>query len=180
LSTEKFDLDAALADEATPAGLRDWAKKQADQNRKLADELAEFRATQRSSTLAAALKDAGVSEKLARFYPNDAGTDGESIGKWLKENADVFGGTKPADDAAPAPTVDHNALPTDMLAAMRQIQAATPTTGSTEGLADRAARVDGLKMNTAEDRAVLDEFIGEISKLAAQDQTSHYAQMMNR
>lgn len=179
MSSEKFDLDAALADEATPKGLRDWAAKQAADNKKLADELAEFRKAKRSTDLASVFKDAGVSDKLTRFYPSDAGTDGESVGKWLKENADVFGvAQKPADDVTP-PAADGGT--DDLQAAIRAMQQATPAGGgSTPDLDDMAGKIDRLDMKTPEGRAGLDEFQRTLMQMAAQNQANHLSAMSRR
>lgn len=182
MSSDKFDLDAALEDENTPAALREWAKKQAAENKKLADELAEFRKSQRSNGLKEALKAAGANEKLATFYPSDKGTSGEDVAAWLKEYADVFG-VKPADNATTdtSTTDDHNPMAGD-LAAMLRVQNATPTSGATPTLADKANAIDKLDMTKgkAEDRAALDSFIGEIQRMAQQDSNNHYSSMMTR
>lgn len=177
MSSEKFDLDAALADENVPAGLRDYAKQVAADNKKLKAE-ADVRAkADRSNTLGSALKDAGASEKLARFYPADQDVTGEAIVSWLKENADVFG-VKLADTANTTTTTatDHSPAVTDILA-MQKVQEATPTEGGTPTLLDQAKAIDGLKMKTAEDRAALDAFNRTLMGMAAQDQNNHFAQM---
>lgn len=49
----------------------------------------------RSETIANALKDAGVSEKVAKYIPEDLDATKDSVLKWLEEEGDVFG-VKPA------------------------------------------------------------------------------------
>lgn len=179
MSSDKFDLDVALNDESTPAGLRDWAKSVQKTNKELADKLAGFEKDQRSNTLKSAFKEAGVNEKLASFYPSDHGTSGEDVAAWLKEYADVFG-VKPADTATTTSTTtgDHNPMLAD-IQAMQRVQQATPTGGSTQTLADKAAEIDKLDMRRGkpEDRAALDSFNEMLMKMAATDQNNHFASM---
>jgi hypothetical protein len=181
---EKFDLDEALEDEATPAGLRKWAEQVQQQNKKLADELATFKASQRTNTITGALQTLGVPAKIAAFYPADADASPEAVGKWLKDHEGVFavspaktdddkggGGETPPGGAA-EPTV-----PVDVIAAMRAIQETVPVTSGTPTLADRAAEIDKLPMRTPEDRAKLDAFEGELMQLARASQSAWIGSM---
>ena len=174
MSSDEFDLNAALSDETTPAGLRDWAKTVQKQNKTLADELTTFKTQARSNTLTSALRDAGVSEKLARFYPGDRDVAGEQIASWLKENADVFGvEAKPTAGEAQTTSTDHNPQVAD-IAAMQAVQKATPTTSTTESLADKVQKIDGLKMKTIEDRTALDDFERSLMEMARADPSNSY------
>ena len=179
MSKDQFDLDEALNDDATPAGLRKWAETVKAQNKHLADELAGFKAKERRGDIARALKDLGVNEKVATFYPADAEASPEKVAEWAKEFADVFGPRKSADETESAgqKATDHNPLALDAIAAMRQIQDATPTSGSTPTWADKAAEIDGLKMKTAEDRGKLDAFERELMDLARQQQQAYFGSM---
>lgn len=181
MTDDTFDLDAALDDDATPAGLRKWAESVQKQNKKLADELAGVRKAERQGTVVGALKALGVNERVAQFYPHDGEAAPDAVAKWLKENEGVFA-------ALPAPTNDESGsgtaaqtpaaeagIPVDMIAAMRQVQDATPTTGgSTPTIADRAAEVDRLTMRSADDRAKLDAFEADIMEMARAQSATHY------
>jgi len=181
---DTFDLDAALEDEATPAGLRKWAESVQVQNKKLADELAGFKTTQRQNVITGALKTLGVNDKVAVFYPSDADASAEAVAKWLKDNEGVFAAL-PAnqnkdgggDDETPNQLTDHSPVHADLVSAMRMVQDATPVSGGTPSLADRAAEVDGLKMSTQDDRAKLDSFVAELQQMARQSQQAHFGGM---
>jgi Fic family protein len=175
MSSDEFDLKSALDDDAIPAGLRDYAKSVAKQNKDLAEKVASFEKTQRSNTLSSALRDAGVSEKLARFYPADADVSGEAIAGWLKDNADVFGGASASQETGGAgASTDHNPLLAD-IQAMQRMQESTPAGNqATPTFEDRLKQIDGLKMNSAEDRKALDDFQVEIMRLAKMDPTNDY------
>lgn len=176
MSTEQFDVDTALADENTPAGLRDWAKKVQGENKKLADELAAFRQSQRTSAISEALKTLGVNEKVATFYPRDAEASPDAVATWVKEYGEVFTPAKPAEGATTPAVTDQNPLALDLVTAMRAVQDATPVTGgTTPTLAERANEIDRLPMNTADDRAKLDAFNSELQELARAQQAAHIA-----
>lgn len=183
MSKESFDLDAALEDEATPAGLRKWAETVQAQNRKLADELAGYKTAQRQGAITGALKTLGVNDRVAAFYPSDAEPSAEAVAKWLKENEGVFAALPAStdkdggSDQAPNPLADHSPVAADLVSAMRMVQDATPTTGGTPSLADRAAEIDKLTMTTKDDRSKLDSFVSEIQQLARQNQQVFYGSM---
>lgn len=163
MSSDEFDLKTALDDDSIPAGLRDYAKSVAKANKDLAEKVAGFEKSQRSNTLTSALRDAGVSEKLARFYPSDSAVSGEAIAGWLKDNADIFGqAVKPTDGATPI-TAD---TAVSDIAAMQAVQSATPTNQTTPTMDDKMKSIDGLKMKTAEDRAALDDYERELMQMA--------------
>lgn len=168
---EAFNLDAALSDEATPKGLREWAEKQKKQNDELADKLAKIEAEQRSTTIVKALKDKGVNEKVASFYPSTEPATPEAIEKWVGQYADVFGGPPAVQDVPPAPgaPVDHNPLAADVRAAMTAVQNATPQQGAnTQTLADRVAALDKLDMRSAATGQELENFQQELMGMAKQ------------
>lgn len=172
---EQFDLDAALSDESTPAGLRKWAENVQKQNRTLTDELGKFKADQRSSAISGALKAVGVNEGLARFYPADKDANDATVAEWLKENSDVFGVSKAEAQSAPT-AVTPQGLDPAVVEAMRTVQAVTPATGNaTPTLEDRAKEIDGLKMRTQDDRTKLDDFNAMIRQMAAADQQTFFA-----
>lgn len=181
VSQDQFDLDAALDDETTPAGLRKWAESVRKENRKLADELAEFRSANRKGAVSSALRDLGVNEKVAAFYPADAEASGEAVAKWFKEYADVFGTpAKDNDEAGGAvgqQAPGHSPIAADVAAAMRLIQDSTPTSSGTPTLADRVAEIDRLPMRTADDRAKLDSFEKELQEMARQHQAAFVGSM---
>jgi len=167
--SEEFDLNAALSDDNVPAALRDWAKNVQKTNKTLADELAGFKTQQRSNTLTSALKDAGVSEKIARFYPADKDVDGPSVAAWLKDNADVFGQPAQATESVTTNATQNTQTGVTVadIAAMQRVQNTTPSSGgNTPTLADRVQKIDGLKMRSAEDRAELDAFNRELQEMA--------------
>lgn len=168
MSKDQFDVDAALEDDNTPAGLRDWAKNVQAQNKKLADELAGVRTAQRRDVVTGALKTLGVSEKVSTFYPSDAEATPEAIAKWVKEYEGVFTPAQaPGEGQQPSGPTDHNLLQGDLASAMRTIQDATPPSGApTPTLAERANEIDRLKMTTADDRAKLDDFQRELMEMA--------------
>lgn len=179
MSKDQFDLDAALDDAGTPAGLRKWAENVQATNKKLTDELATFKQSQRKNAVTGALKTLGASEKVATFYPADAEASDDAVAKWFAEFKDVFGVPAASNDSgetAPSPA-DHSPVATDLVAAMRMIQDSTPTSGSTTTLADRAAEIDRLPMKTADDRSKLDAFEHELMDMARQASQQHFGSM---
>lgn len=181
MSQDEFDVDSALEDDSVPAGLRQWAEAQKKANKKLADELAAVRTEQRSGAVTGALKALGVNERVATFYPADAEASPEAVKNWLKANEGVFAPVPAAPDGGdqmvqPSGLTDHSPLNADLVAAMRQVQDATPVAGApTPTIADRANEIDGLRMRTADDRAKLDSFVAELQQMARQTQTAHIA-----
>src|SRR3954464_4280343 len=148
---ENFNLTDALADENTPKGLREWAEKQAADNKALSDKLAKIEAAQRKTSIAEALKAKGLPEKVAAFYPQDADASEEAVAKWVQEYADVFGAAAPKTESEVPEVADHNPLSGDVLAAMRAVQDATPAAGAnTPTLADRFAALDRLDLRSTD------------------------------
>lgn len=176
---QQFNLDEALADENAPAGLRKWAESIKKLNEKLSGELAEVRTEKRQGAIAGALKQLGVSDRVAAFYPPDLSADADSIAKWINEHEGVFAPISAPDTAATPPTMsDHSPLAADVVTAMRLVQDATPVAGATTPtLADRAADIDRLKMDSRDDRAKLDSFVQEIQEIARQSQAGHVASL---
>lgn len=177
---ESFDLETALEDDNVPAGLRKWAENVQGQNRKLADELAGYRTAQRKDAITGALQTLGVNAKVAVFYPSDGEPSPEAIGKWLKDNEGVFAPIVANNDGdtgavTPEPQSDHSPVATDLVAAMRMVQDATPPAGAgTPTLLDRANEIDKLGMRSSDDRAKLDAFELELQQMArAQQQQFH-------
>jgi len=170
MSDDQFDLDAALDDEGTPAGLRKWAEKVQKQNKQLADELANIRKAERSNTITGALKELGISERVTGFYPPDAEATPEAVAKWLKDNEGVFAALPAQNDGGGQGTAQpaaEAAIPVDLMSAMRAVQEVVPTGGGgTPTLADRAAEIDRLGMRTADDRAKLDAFERDLMEMA--------------
>jgi hypothetical protein len=73
-----------------PKALRDALEKANKERTELAAELAKFRASQRQSDVAKALKDAEVNEGLAKFYTSEDSSP-EAVQAWVKENSALFG-----------------------------------------------------------------------------------------
>lgn len=177
---DSFDLDAALEDEGTPAGLRKWAESVKKQNQKLADELAGLRKAERQGSITGALKTLGVNDRVAQFYPGDADASPDAVAKWLKDNEGVFAAlpAQPNDEAGSGQqtALSHadQAVPADLITAMRQVQDATPVTGgATPTIADKAAEIDKLTMRTADDRSKLDAFERDLMEMARAQQAAH-------
>lgn len=81
------------------ANLRKQYEEQKKQNDQLLAELNSFRSEKRQATVAEVLKAKGVPAAAARLYQGDDVSE-DAVGKWLEENADVFG--------APSRQVDPN------------------------------------------------------------------------
>lgn len=71
-------------------------------------QLATFQAKERESSVAAVLKAKGLSEKVAKFYTGDDASE-EAVGKWLEENADIFGVKQGTTATTPVTPSDPNA-----------------------------------------------------------------------
>lgn len=100
------------------AGIKNLRKEFEALQKKLAErdeKLAKYEAQDRHNSVVNTLKAKGLSEekalKTAKFYSGDDASE-ESVGKWLEENADVFG----VQTQNPNPAV----LPTDPNAANAQ------------------------------------------------------------
>jgi hypothetical protein len=187
MSKESFDLAAALEDENTPAGLRKWAESVQAQNKKLADELAGHKTSQRQGAITGALQTLGVPAKVASFYPSDAEASAEAVAKWLKDNEGVFTAAPAKTDdqsgdgtETPPAQSDHSPVAADLRAAMQMVQDVTPTSGGTPSLADRAAVIDKLDMGAKGSRETLDAYERELQQMARQQQQAFYGSMQQQ
>lgn len=81
------------------ANLRKQYEEQKKQNDALLAELNSFRSEKRQATVAEVLKAKGVSPAAAKLYSGEDVSE-DAVGKWLEENADVFG--------APSKQIDPN------------------------------------------------------------------------
>lgn len=78
-----------------PKALRAELKKLKTKNAELETENNTFKATQKRSTVAEALKQHGASERLARFYDKDEASSDDVLA-WLKEYGEDFGWSEDA------------------------------------------------------------------------------------
>lgn len=89
------DLDALLQDDANdPDLVKNLRKALREANTKRAEAertLAERAQSDRTRTLADVLREKGVSEKAAKYFPSDQEPTPEAVDKWLEEDGDLFG-----------------------------------------------------------------------------------------
>lgn len=117
-----------------PKALRDAYAALKGKSEELEKELAKLQGASRVSDLAKTLEAKGVNPKVAGFYPKEADVSDDAVGKWLVENADIFGIDLGTDDnknaeAAAAVQTMHTAVDT--------AQPVTPTeVGSVEELTE--------------------------------------------
>ena len=102
MSTE---LDALLQDDANDSDLvKNLRKALKDANTKRAEAertLAERAKTDRTRALADVLKEKGLPEKAAKYFPADVEPTPEAVDKWLEEDGDLFGVAKEVTSAPP-------------------------------------------------------------------------------
>lgn len=101
------DLDTLLTDQDDDSqlvkDLRAQIRKLSGEKKALEAENNEFKATQRSSSVADILKSKSINPKVAKLIPADVEATEESVTKWLEEWGDVFGvvqenpGTEPSE-----------------------------------------------------------------------------------
>lgn len=82
--------DDAQNDSDGIKNLRKQYESQAKENGELRKQLEGFLAKERTTSVAGVLKAKGLSEKAAKFYTGEDVSE-EAVGKWLEENAEVFG-----------------------------------------------------------------------------------------
>lgn len=92
------ELDALLQDDANDSDLvKNLRKALKEANTKRAEAertLAERAKTDRTRALADVLKEKGVPEKAAKYFPADVDPTPEAVDKWLEEDGDLFGVAK--------------------------------------------------------------------------------------
>lgn len=90
MSDETESLEAGSNEENGPKALREALAKANKKNAEFEAKLAEFEEAKLKVDIAAALKEAGVNEGLAKFYTSkDASA--EAVKAWVTENATLFG-----------------------------------------------------------------------------------------
>lgn len=87
------------------------------QLKELQAELESLRKFQRESVVERVLQEKGINPKVAKFIPADVESSVDSIGSWLEEYGDLFGGVS-------APQSSNSADDAD-IAALRQMDAVT-------------------------------------------------------
>lgn len=126
--------------------LRKALKDRDKEFKEIQAQLAERAKADRSRTLADVLKEKGVSEKVAKLYPDNSDATPEAVDSWLAEFGDVFG-IEQAGTAADDATVD----------AARRIanaSAGAPPAAAATDIASLAAEIAAAK-TPAEYQAVL-------------------------
>jgi len=102
------DLDNLLNDQDDDSqlvkDLRAQIRKLSGEKKALEAENSEFKATQRSSSVAEILKSKGINTKVAKLIPADVEANEESVTKWLEEWGDVFGVAQKDESTDPDPT----------------------------------------------------------------------------
>lgn len=71
--------------------LRKVYEKTAKENKELNDRLARLEGRDRSISLNEELARRGLDRRVAKFYPKDRETTGESVDEWVEENRELFG-----------------------------------------------------------------------------------------
>ena len=116
---EDYDeVEETQQDPNGPANLRKALKRAEKEKKELAEQLTAIQSDLRNRSVKEVLANKGVSEKIAKFIPNDVTTP-EQIDSWLTENGDIFGITKPEEVAA------QEAEKQDAIRAYQRINAAT-------------------------------------------------------
>lgn len=94
----ELDINALLQDDANDNDLvKSLRKALKEANTKRAEAertLAERAKTDRTRALADVLREKGVPEKAAKYFPSDTEPTPEAVDKWLEEDGDLFGITK--------------------------------------------------------------------------------------
>lgn len=133
---QDFTIDDALDGSDLVKDLRRVIKNLQSKSSDLETEVKGYRTTARVATVAEVLKANGLSEAVAKFVPADV--EGDALNDWIKENAEIFGGVKPAED--PAGSEDPPADPAEVASRERMAtlsgKAATPVPAT-----DWAARI---------------------------------------
>lgn len=87
------DVDDFTGDENENAGgkgLRAQLTAALAEKKDLADRLSKFETEHRTNTVSKIFSDKGLPAKAAKFYTDEDISEG-AVGKWLEENADLFG-----------------------------------------------------------------------------------------
>lgn len=94
----ELDINALLQDDANDNDLvKNLRKALKEANTKRAEAervLAERAKTDRTRALADVLREKGVPEKAAKYFPADVEPTPEAVDKWIEEDGDLFGVTK--------------------------------------------------------------------------------------
>lgn len=88
-------------------GLRKAHKEQAKEIAELKALLATTAKAQRTSDVYEAMASRGLDPRVAKFYPADAGTDDESVDKWVEDNKALF---SPREVVTPGGGIDQDTL----------------------------------------------------------------------
>ena len=103
---DQEDTEAPQQDSRVLRELRKVNSGQAKRIRELEEKLTSFTKESRGRTVKELLASRDLNPKIAAFIPEDVEATEESLGKWLDEYGDVFGGSKPAEsDGPPHPSI---------------------------------------------------------------------------
>lgn len=80
-------------------GLRKQFKEQQKQIALLLEQNTKLQARQDAVNVSDLLASRGLDPRVAKFYPEGANTDKESVDQWIEENQDYFGGRRITDDS---------------------------------------------------------------------------------
>ncbi len=134
-----------------PKALRDYAARQAAENKELRERLAKFDAQERGKSLEDVLKSKGVPEDragvIAGLYPKDAEASAEAVDAWLESYSAAFGITR-----------KDSAVEADEQANMSKVF----TAGQTAPPADSSMANTVAEMKAAPDNAALDAILARV------------------
>lgn len=80
--------------------MRKQLKKQQEQIDQLLTQNTQLMAERNASSVADTLASSGLDPRVAKFYPQGAPTDAESVAKWVDENKDYFGNRRVVDSGS--------------------------------------------------------------------------------
>lgn len=144
--------DSDEQQESPGKGLRAQLEAALNDKKALETQLSELRGKVRQADVSSVLTAKGVNSKVAKFIPADV-EGAEAIGKWLEENADVFGfTTETQEQGAPQASQEPN-VPAEQVQATQRMQNLGQSASSPSKLADIEARMKSA--GTAEELQAL-------------------------
>lgn len=134
---EDFDADERGGDDNPLKALRKIEREQKAIIKELQEQLSQMSAQVRERSVKDVLAQSGLSEKIAKFIPEDI-TSSEDVSAWVSENAEIFGVTP----AISGEEASGGQATTDPAAAASQRIAEAQVAGSTAS--GDAGQVDAL------------------------------------
>lgn len=131
---EDFDADERGGDDNPIKALRKIEREQKAQIKELQEALGQMKAQVRERSVKDVLAQNGLSEKIAKFIPDDI-TSAEDVSAWVSENAEIFGSPVPEPTTGGEETTDPDAQSQERIAnAMTSGMTASGDAGQIEAL----------------------------------------------